>query len=301
MTHVENGRTITVTFTAYDTIDGTLWVTEPFGRRIAKEVNGTIVEKYLWADRTTLLAVYDGSDNLLQRYTYADGRVPVSMTAGGATYFLLTDQVGSLRAVADTSGCFTAGGARAFLIDRFRFHVRPVSVGGNEGVRPYLVLDTGLDAHNDGPDEAEEIVRGLEAIRAEIEAGQFDFDPALEDIHMAVETRLIARVGEVGRKLHTARSRNDQVALDVRLYLAGEVENLIEALTELRRAGARLGRHHLDPIIVKKLVELVPANRPPTDQPSIESLLTPREQEILPLLTRGLSNQEIGKSLCWRK
>jgi RHS repeat-associated protein len=51
-----------------------------------------------------LLAVFDGNDNLLQRYTYADARMPVSMTAGGATYFLLTDQVGTLRAVADTSG-----------------------------------------------------------------------------------------------------------------------------------------------------------------------------------------------------
>ncbi len=97
--------------------------------------------------------------------------------------------------------------------------------------------------------EADELVRGLEEIRAEIEAGQFDFDPALEDIHMAIETRLTAKVGEVGRKLHTARSRNDQVALDVRLYLAGEVEALIEALTELRRAAVRLARHHLETIL----------------------------------------------------
>ncbi|MCX5888791.1 MAG: argininosuccinate lyase [Deltaproteobacteria bacterium] len=99
------------------------------------------------------------------------------------------------------------------------------------------------------PAGAEELVRGLEEIRAEIEAGEFDFDPALEDIHMAIETRLIAKVGEVGRKLHTARSRNDQVALDVRLYLAAEVEILIEALAELRRAGARLARRHLDIIL----------------------------------------------------
>src|SRR5574340_723253 len=82
------------------------------------------------------------------------------------------------------------------------------------------------------PAEAEEIVQGLEAIRAEIEAGQFDFDPALEDIHMAIETRLTAKVGEVGRKLHTARSRNDQVALDVRLFLAGEVEGLLADLAD---------------------------------------------------------------------
>ncbi len=99
------------------------------------------------------------------------------------------------------------------------------------------------------PAEAEELVRGLEEIQAEIEAGQFDFDPALEDIHMAIETRLTAKVGEVGRKLHTARSRNDQVALDVRLYLAGEVEALIAALTELRRAGVRLARQHLETIL----------------------------------------------------
>lgn len=86
--------------------DGTMvtYVHDPIGRRIAKQINGVTVEKYLWAGRTTLLAVYDGGGNLLQRYTYADSRVPVSMTHGGATYFLLTDQVGSLRAVADTSG-----------------------------------------------------------------------------------------------------------------------------------------------------------------------------------------------------
>jgi argininosuccinate lyase len=94
-------------------------------------------------------------------------------------------------------------------------------------------------------EEAEAIIRGLEEIRQEIEAGEFVFDPALEDVHMAVEARLINKIGEVGRKLHTARSRNDQVALDVRLYLTAEVEGLIKDLSELRRAGARLARRHL--------------------------------------------------------
>jgi argininosuccinate lyase len=95
------------------------------------------------------------------------------------------------------------------------------------------------------PDEAEAIVRGLEEIRGEMESGEFSWDPALEDVHMAVESRLIEKIGEVGRKLHTARSRNDQVALDVRLFLAGEVEGLLGDLTELRRAGACLARRHL--------------------------------------------------------
>ncbi len=95
------------------------------------------------------------------------------------------------------------------------------------------------------PAEGEQLVQGLTEIRRELEAGEFVFDPAQEDIHMAVEARLIALVGEVGRKLHTARSRNDQVALDVRLYLAEEVEVLMAALGDLRRAGVCLARRHL--------------------------------------------------------
>jgi argininosuccinate lyase len=98
-------------------------------------------------------------------------------------------------------------------------------------------------------EEAQAIVQGLGEIEREIEAGEFSFDPALEDIHMAVEARLIAKIGEVGRKLHTARSRNDQVALDVRLYLAEEVAALVEGLADLRCTGARLARRYLGVII----------------------------------------------------
>jgi YD repeat-containing protein len=78
---------------------------DALNRRVAKKVNGKITEKYLWRDLTTLLAVYDGSDHLLQRFEYADGRMPVAMTDGNGTrYYLHYDQVGLLRAVSDANG-----------------------------------------------------------------------------------------------------------------------------------------------------------------------------------------------------
>jgi RHS repeat-associated protein len=86
--------------------DGKLieYVHDPLGRRIAKKVDGSITEKYLWQGLTRLLAVYDGTDNLMMRFEYADGRMPVAMDKGGVTYYLTYDQVGSLRVVADASG-----------------------------------------------------------------------------------------------------------------------------------------------------------------------------------------------------
>ena len=75
--------------------------------------------------------------------------------------------------------------------------------------------------------EAERIISALEAIRKEIEAGKISFDMSDEDIHMAVEKRLIRKVGKSGGKLHTGRSRNDQVALDLRLYLRDEIDGIL--------------------------------------------------------------------------
>jgi argininosuccinate lyase len=85
--------------------------------------------------------------------------------------------------------------------------------------------------------EASRITAGLARIRRDIEAGRLRWDPALEDVHMNIETRLIERVGEVGKKLHTGRSRNDQVATDLRLYLRSEIDKLDGLLA---RCGARL-------------------------------------------------------------
>jgi RHS repeat-associated protein len=80
------------------------YVNDPMGRRIAKKVDGVITEKYLWQGLTRLLTVYDGSDDLVTRFEYADARMPVAMTKGGATYYLTYDQIGSLRVVADATG-----------------------------------------------------------------------------------------------------------------------------------------------------------------------------------------------------
>ena len=97
--------------------------------------------------------------------------------------------------------------------------------------------------------EAEAIVLGLEGIRTEIEAGEFEFSVAREDIHMNIEARLIERIGAVGGKLHTARSRNDQVALDVRLYLRDEIDAIALALIALQSALLDQAENNLDVIM----------------------------------------------------
>ncbi len=86
------------------------------------------------------------------------------------------------------------------------------------------------------PKEAESIVSGLKVIQAEIEQGKFQFKSELEDIHLNIEARLIEKVGEAGGKLHTARSRNDQVALDLRLWTKEAIAETRGKLRELQRA-----------------------------------------------------------------
>lgn len=90
------------------------------------------------------------------------------------------------------------------------------------------------------------LLKGLVQVRAELDTGRFPFAPADEDIHMAVERRLTELIGSVGGKLHTGRSRNDQVALDTRLYLRDIVGSLVEGLDRMQRALLDQARTHLD-------------------------------------------------------
>jgi argininosuccinate lyase len=94
--------------------------------------------------------------------------------------------------------------------------------------------------------EARAIERGLGQIEQEIESRKFRFAISDEDVHLAIERRLIAKIGEAGRKLHTARSRNDQVALDLRLYLRDEIQNVDELIRVLRASLIRVARRNLD-------------------------------------------------------
>jgi argininosuccinate lyase len=97
--------------------------------------------------------------------------------------------------------------------------------------------------------ESATIIAGLEGILADIEAGNFEFKVSLEDIHMNIEARLTERIGSVGGKLHTARSRNDQVALDVRLYLRDEVAAVQQYLNQLQESLLGQAEANLDTIM----------------------------------------------------
>ena len=87
-----------------------------------------------------------------------------------------------------------------------------------------------------GADDHAAIVRGMAQITAEIEAGRFEWKLDLEDVHLNIEARLTQLVGDAGKRLHTGRSRNDQVATDVRLWLRGEIDTIASLLTGLQRA-----------------------------------------------------------------
>ncbi len=98
-------------------------------------------------------------------------------------------------------------------------------------------------------EDASSIIQGLSKIKREIEREKFQFDDGLEDIHMHIESSLFQSVGKVAQKLHTSRSRNDQVALDVRMYLRDEVAKIIKGLTKLKRVLVLFARNNIDTIL----------------------------------------------------
>jgi argininosuccinate lyase len=97
--------------------------------------------------------------------------------------------------------------------------------------------------------ERDAIIEGLKSIERDIEAGTFVFDEAMEDIHMVVEAALIERIGEPGRKLHTGRSRNDQVAFDLAIWIDGSSFRLDRQLADLKRAFISLAERSQDTIM----------------------------------------------------
>jgi argininosuccinate lyase len=97
--------------------------------------------------------------------------------------------------------------------------------------------------------EAARIVRGLEEIASEIESGKFRFKGSLEDIHMNIEFALTKKIGPAGKKLHTARSRNDQVALDLRLYLKEETVDIINLIRDLQKTLLSVAESHVGTIM----------------------------------------------------
>ena len=101
-----------------------------------------------------------------------------------------------------------------------------------------------IEAH-----EAEKIIEGLKVILADIEAGQVEFSMENEDIHMNIETMLTQRIGDTGKRLHTARSRNDQVAVDFRLYVKGEIPKIIGMVLELEKVLVKKAEANLETVM----------------------------------------------------
>lgn len=108
------------------------------------------------------------------------------------------------------------------------------------------------------PVEQKKIESGLREIKKEIQSGKFQWDDSLEDVHMNIEAGLTRKIGEAGAKLHTARSRNDQVALDLRLYVKDEIEQTSGRLKKLQKAFLRLAEKYVD-LVMPGYTHLQPA------------------------------------------
>ena len=98
-------------------------------------------------------------------------------------------------------------------------------------------------------EDAEKIIAALQGILEDLDAGRLQIDLSCEDIHMFVEAELTKRIGDTGRRLHTARSRNDQVALDLRMYLRDETHKIISLLKDTIRAVTQQAEQNKDAIL----------------------------------------------------
>jgi argininosuccinate lyase len=103
--------------------------------------------------------------------------------------------------------------------------------------------------HIIGTQDLADIRRGMAQVRAEIESGNFEWKLELEDVHLNIEARLTQLVGDAGKRLHTGRSRNDQVATDVRLWLRGEIDGLTTLLADMQRALLGVADAHADTVM----------------------------------------------------
>jgi len=108
-----------------------------------------------------------------------------------------------------------------------------------------MLCERGILAHED----LNAILRGLDEIAGEIESGEFEFTIALEDVHMNIESRLTEKIGDAGKRLHTARSRNDQVATDTRLYLRRRTDAVVARIRHLQSVLVTLADAHADSIM----------------------------------------------------
>jgi argininosuccinate lyase len=100
-----------------------------------------------------------------------------------------------------------------------------------------------------GQQDYADIARGMQQIRADIEAGNFEWKLELEDVHLNIEARLTQLVGDAGKRLHTGRSRNDQVATDVRLWLRGEIDEIAVLLVEMQNALLAVAEKHTETVM----------------------------------------------------
>ena len=135
----------------------------------------------------------------------------------------------------------TASSAEAFSASiHFDMRLYRHDIAGSK-VHAKMLAKVGLISGS----ELEQILAGLTEIEAEFESNTFVFRPELEDIHMNIEKVLVEKVGQAGEKLHTARSRNDQVTLDMRLYLREESQHIIGLLSDLQKGFVQLAREYL--------------------------------------------------------